>query len=358
MSCADVQQGSVVATARMAHGSLRLVPVMLALAVVLPDALAVAQRGRAPGARQASAPLDSEPDDELDGIGEDLEEDFGDSISDDDSIGDDDSVGDGDSIGDEDSPDDGGEGSSSAEISDFEGEVHQGEDDDGEAAGSGGPLRLRLTVGAGVGFFGYRMPRSAQREVLPDAPYAGFEGQLAVVGRLSETFWLSGQLRYRTSVGLQLEQMPQFGLPEEHPARVQGIELSVAPEFIFDWLQLSVPVGFATTVFSVPDDQFPAQGFAYGGPFLRPELGIELADGLWAHVGPELQFLVLYGGAMKDQGYVPGLAWGYVAMLSVAATEALVLSVGYQERRAMAESRFGPFEGVERLLSARVAGHF
>lgn len=243
----------------------------------------------------------------------------------------------------------------------FDGPVADGDgaEADSETEPEPGPaMRVEATVGLGVGTLGYRIPRGFTRELLPDTAFAAIEGQLAIAGRLSGQLWLRGQLAFRTSLGLELEVMPQFALPERLTARVQGLEASVAPEFAVGPVTMAIPLGVATTVFSAPDHYLPVAGFAYGGPMGRVEALLPLSDQLSVQAGAEVQWLVLQAGSLGDQGLDPGWSWGYQAALTVAVSGGLDVALSYQERRASASGALGVFEGVERLLSARATGRF
>lgn len=221
-------------------------------------------------------------------------------------------------------------------------------------------IALRFSAALGVGSFAFTRPIPQGVQRLRETPYAATEIALRVHVWPRDRFSIETLLVYQTSLGLELELTPLFGLPERIAARTQRIELSVAPAVRLGASAsapvLVFPVGFAYRTFVPEEHQYQVPRYNLGGPMLRAELSVKLGEVVTLRGGPEAQWIVVVGPSLRHEGACcsgVGLA-GQVA-LEAEVGEHVRVALAYREASSSVPVE-SLFEDVERLLTARIAG--
>lgn len=226
-------------------------------------------------------------------------------------------------------------------------------------------LRAEIGAGAGLGTRSFVRPTTEGIQRLGVAPFPAVDLGLALEGPLGPRWTLGAGVRYRTSLGLSVEERPAFALPNEIDVRAQRLELGVVPCWRFGAdaraLALAVPVGFALRTFAAEVQELATPTYNLAGPYLRAELVAPLGPGVTLRVGPEAHLLLFVGRALRNGGVEStGIALGAEASLRVALDRSIALEADYRESHALAghvddgES----FEDVERFATARITGAF
>ncbi len=271
--------------------------------------------------------------------------------------------------------DEGAASTSSAETAEpemiFEGDPSPDEapDADAQSAAASEPLSeatparaiaLRFSAALGIGSLTFTRPIPQGVQRLRETPYAATELALRVHVWPRDRFSIETLLVYQTSLGLELELTPLFGLPERIAARTQRVELSVAPAVRLGASAnapvLVFPLGFAYRTFVPEEHQYQVPRYNLGGPMLRAELSVKLGEVITLRAGPEAQWIVVVGPSLRHEGACcsgVGLA-GQVA-LEAEVGEHVRVALAYREASSSVPVE-SLFEDVERLLTARIAG--
>jgi hypothetical protein len=222
-------------------------------------------------------------------------------------------------------------------------------------------ISLHAAAGLGVGTLAFTLPTAQGVQRLPDTPFPAVELALRVHAVPRARVSLETLLAYQSSLGLELLLEPQFSLPERVDVRAHRLELSFAPVlrlFAKDGdVALAFPIGFAFHAFVPESHQYPTLAVhAFGGPQLRTELWLKLGELVRLRIGPELQWIVLVDGAMRGEGACcQGLAVGGQGVLEASVGPVFRVAFAYRESRTFVPV-VSRFEGVERFLTARIAG--
>ena len=232
------------------------------------------------------------------------------------------------------------------------------------AAGEPG-VRVQASVGLGFGTRALRRPIDVGTQRLPDTAFAAAEVALQALAWPNDAFALGFLLRYQTSVGLTVEEMPLFALPTPVDVRAAHAEASVAPTVRLgdsaQSLRLAFPVGFTLRTFWPEVHEMMTPSYSLTGPHLRVELIIPIGDALALRLGPEAQWIVSIDEDVRLQGIAAqGLALGGEAVLSLELGSSFAIELTYRDSHAFAASTVsGPtFEDVERFATGRFAGVF
>lgn len=224
-------------------------------------------------------------------------------------------------------------------------------------------LRAEVAGGMGLGTRSFVRPTDDGLQRLGVAPFPAADLGLRLEGWPGARFSLEALVRYRTSIGLSVEERPAFALPNEVDVRAQHVELALAPAWRLganvDAISLALPVGFALRTFWAEVHEHPTPSYALAGPYLRVELVVPLGRYVTVRVGPEAHGLFFVGRALRNGGVESlGIAVGAEAALRIALAEPLALEVGYRESHAFAGNTGDGqgFEDVERFATARLVG--
>jgi hypothetical protein len=224
---------------------------------------------------------------------------------------------------------------------------------------------LQASAGMGVGSRGFSRPHELGEQQLPDVAFPAAAVALRVEGWPDAPFSLTGLLRYRTSLGLEVQEHPPFALPNELGARAAHTELSVAPTFRLGddrarAFRLAVPVGLSVRSFWPDIRELVTPGYSLLGPFVRVELIAPLPPWLLLRVGPELQAILVLDQHMKKAGLEgQGLALGGELGVEVGPFLSwLSLELSYRESHAWVGNRSdGPdLADAERFVILSVRG--
>ncbi len=219
-------------------------------------------------------------------------------------------------------------------------------------------------VGFGFGTRAFRRPtQMATGQQLPTAFFPAAEVGLGVSVWPARRFSLELLLRYQSSIGLHVRQLPPFALPNQVSARAERAELSAAPAFRLgdgeSAPSLAFPIGVGVRTFWPTVHEQPLVGYSLLGPQLRAELVLPLAGVLRLRFGPELQWIVAVDHALRVEGVAAqGAAVGGEARLQARLGPVFRLELCYRESHAFASSEnAGPiFTDVERFATLRVSG--
>jgi hypothetical protein len=143
--------------------------------------------------------------------------------------------------------------------------------------------------------------------------------------------------------------------------RTQDVALSAAPAVrLGDGPHdptLAFPIGFGFEAFTPETDQYGVVEYSFGGPFLRPELWLDLGEQVSLRVGPEAQWLLVIDNALRRQKIGgQGLALGGQGSIEARLGSVFRLALVYRESHASIGGTRGDFSNVERFLTARLAG--
>jgi hypothetical protein len=221
-------------------------------------------------------------------------------------------------------------------------------------------IALHAAVGLGVGTLSFTRPTSVGVQRLQDTAFAATEVAVRVHAFPADSFSFEVLLAYQTSVGLMLEFEPLFALPERIDVRAQRLELSGAPVLQLGGsdsrFTLAFPLGVVLRAFMPEVHEYPVEKYALAGPHLRAELWIRLGELVRLRIGPELQWIVLIDGAMRDQGACcQGVAAGGQGALEASIGPVFRVAFAYRETRSFVPA-VSRFQDVERMLTARFAG--
>jgi len=115
---------------------------------------------------------------------------------------------------------------------------------------------------------------------------------------------------------------------------------------------LAFPIGFALRAFTPEVHEYPVKNYAFGGPQLRAELWLQLGELVRLRLGPEVQWIVLIDGPMRNE---EGIAAGAQGALEATVGPLFRVAFAYRETRSFVP--LAPrFKDVERYLTARIAG--
>jgi hypothetical protein len=226
-------------------------------------------------------------------------------------------------------------------------------------------FELRVHAGMGMGSRSFERPVASGVQRLGGAAFAAADVGLQAEGRLSGRFALGVRLDYHSSLGLSVQEDTLFGLPNEVSVRVQRMAGAVVPSLRFgdasDSLALAVPIGFGARTFWHQLHGLQTPNYTLAGPEMRIELVAPFGDLVTVRVGPELQWLVFVGKAVRREGVSSsGLALGGEVVVTLHLTDVLDIGLSYRESHAFASGEGGAadFEDVERFGTARVGGTF
>jgi hypothetical protein len=245
---------------------------------------------------------------------------------------------------------------------------------DAEAA-SGGAQRdaprergfvVDVHLGFGVGSTRYERPLpdgSAQR--LPESAFAAIDTGLRLLLPDSGRMSLSAALRYRSSLGFQVEESPPFALDSTQDVRVQHIELSARSLWRIGesgWTPaLGVELGVAIASF-VPElhDRLTPK-YALAGPLLRALGRLQPLDWLQLQLGPELGWIALVDGSLGEDGTGAGdqgLSLGAEASARASLFEGLSLELGARSAMVFVASdgERADFENAARFVTLGLVG--
>ena len=225
---------------------------------------------------------------------------------------------------------------------------------------SGGDLVLHAATGVGVGTLSFARPIAQGVQRLPATAFAALELALRAHAWPHDALSLETLLAYQTSIGLELQFDPLFGLPEEIDVRTQSFEVSAAPVLRLgeedSGIALAFPVGFAFRSFVTEVHEFPVAGYGVGGPLLRAEFWLRLGELVRLRIGPEAQWIVIVDGPMRREGACcQGVAIGGQGVLEASVGPVFRVAFAYHESRAFVPLDYR-FEDVVRYLTARIAG--
>ena len=223
---------------------------------------------------------------------------------------------------------------------------------------------LDVQLGFGVGSERWERPAAdGTAQELPDSAFAALDAGLRL--RLPQTgrFALSTALRYRSSLGYRVEQRPLFALPSEQDVRVQRLELSARAAWLAAagaWrptLGIELAVALASFVPELHDRLAPK--YALAGPVLRPFGALEPVDWLSLELGPELWWIAVVDGDLRDDGVrAQGFGLGAEAKARARVAPGFALELDFRSGVAFVDSRGDrvDFESAERFLTLGVVG--
>jgi hypothetical protein len=233
----------------------------------------------------------------------------------------------------------------------------------GSDADTGPILRARVAVGAGVGTRSVRRPigPSAEQQV-PTAVFPAADVGMAVRLWPEAAFAFDVSLRYRTSIGLTLEERPLFALPNEVDVRSEHVELGVAPSWrlsdAVESARFGIPVGMSLRNFWPTAHQLATPRYTLFGPYVRVELDLPLGSVARLRLAPEAQMFFIVGTDLLDNGVSsPGVALGGEASLQFRLSQRFLLDVSYRQSNALASTTgSASFRDVERFVTAGFSG--
>jgi hypothetical protein len=222
-------------------------------------------------------------------------------------------------------------------------------------------VRLQLGAGAGIGALGFTRPVAVGRQTLPDTQFAASELFMRAHVNPEEPLSLEGSLVYQSSVGLELELEPLFGLPEQLDVRIQRVELSAAPVVRLGddprSPALAFPLGVSFSAFSSGVPQYPIDDYRLAGPHVRVEVWLPLLSWAALRLGPEAQWLLLLDASLRDRGACcQGVAVGGQGSLEAAIGSTLRLALSYRQSHAFVGGGDDRFRDLERFATLRIAG--
>jgi hypothetical protein len=222
-------------------------------------------------------------------------------------------------------------------------------------------VKLQVSAGAGMGTLSFTRPTAAGAQTLPRTAFPA----AAITMRLqlwpSQQSSLEFSVAYQTSLGLELETEPLFGLSQSVPTRTERAELSAAPVIRLGTsasaLALAFPVSFAFRAFVPELHQFGLPKYVIGGPQLRVELIAPLGELVSLRVGPEAQWLLIVDGSLSREGACcQGGSIGGQASLEGNVGPTFSVFVTYRETHGQVGSGQRKFIDLERYLTANIAG--
>lgn len=225
-------------------------------------------------------------------------------------------------------------------------------------------LTTEITGGMGIGTRSFERPTAAGgTQRLSASAFPAIDLGLKLQGWPERRFALAAVARYQTSVGLHVQEQPDFAPINEVDVRAQHIEVGAVPRFRLaedpDALAIAFPFGFTVRTFwaDVRDLQTPS--YTLAGPHLRVEVIAPLGRHVRLRIGPELHALLFVGRDLRDGGTESlGLSLGGEAALRVRLGEVFAAELAYREAHAFVahESDGEGFEDVERFATLRLVG--
>ena len=231
------------------------------------------------------------------------------------------------------------------------------------APASGAAVEAQLSLGAGIGTRSFLRPTTLGAQRLNDVLFPAVDVGLALHAWPDDSFSLGVLLRYQSSLGLEIDERPLFGLPTSLDVRAERIEVSVAPTFRLGDSSTSValgfPLGFAMRTFWPEANEFRTPGYSLAGPQLRAELIIPFSESFGLRLGPELIWALAIDDSITSQGVASqAIAIGGEAALHLQLGAVLGIELCYRESHAFASTTVTTalFEDVERFAVVRLVG--
>ena len=115
-----------------------------------------------------------------------------------------------------------------------------------------------------------------ERLAAPGEAFPAVDAGLRVRAWPADSFALEFLLRYETSIGMSVEQGPQFAPENDVSIHASRVELSIAPTFRLgdgpSSVALLFPLGFGLRTLWPEVHTLPVPGYTLGGPQARAEL--------------------------------------------------------------------------------------
>lgn len=241
----------------------------------------------------------------------------------------------------------------------------EGEENAEAPAESHGPAEVvvRASLGAGIGTRSFLRPTKLGAQRLDDVLFPAADVALSVDVWPRDSFSLGMLLRYQSSLGLEINEHPQFALPTTLDARAERLEVTVAPTFALgdgpSSVALAFPLGFGMRTFWPEANEYRTPGYSLAGPQLRAELHIPFSDSFGLRLGPELLWAVALDDSLTSQGVdSQAIAIGGEAALHIQLGAVIGIELCYRESHAFASTTITTalFEDVERFVVARLVG--
>lgn len=217
---------------------------------------------------------------------------------------------------------------------------------------------LQITGGLGMGTRAFSLPGPLTPVRLDTAlfPAAGLALQGRYLpraqGRLS---WL-GAAEFWTSMGLNTRDARPDGTVRDSASRAQRLELQGGLGYRLGRARhapvLEPELAWAFRFFSA-DASLSLPDFSLSGPLLRLGLQLPMAAGrLWLGLSPELQWLAVVDGDLKDLGVNPmGATVGWAIEAGVHALPILDVALHYRESHALLGAADGEVDDIERFVT-------
>jgi hypothetical protein len=223
---------------------------------------------------------------------------------------------------------------------------------------------VHLAFGVGSTRFERPLPDATSQE-LRDAPFAALDTGLRVHLPDWDRTSLSAALRYRSSLGFQVEESPLFALDATQDVRVQRIEMSarslwrIGDGGVAPALGVELGVALATFVPELHDRSTPK--YALAGPVLRPIGRIEPLDWLSLQIGPEVGFIALVDGSLGEDGSgagEQGLSFGAEVSARARVCPGLSIELGARSAITLVDSDGdrADFEDAVRFVTLGLVG--
>jgi hypothetical protein len=188
-------------------------------------------------------------------------------------------------------------------------------------------------------------------------PVAGVALELAHVASRTVSIGVLG--RYQTSVGLDIVELHTDGSKVPIEVRAHRFEGGLTPTFHFDerrlWA-LALCAGYGVLGFR-PLLHLVTPAYTLSGPFVRAQLQLPVfTKVLRLRAGPEGQWIVHVGGALKERGMdAMGVALGGEAALELSLGRHISVHASYREAwSVIASSQARSFKDIARFATAGV----
>jgi hypothetical protein len=225
-------------------------------------------------------------------------------------------------------------------------------------------VRIQAFAGGGMGMRSFRRTvRDMGVQRMDDVSFPAVDAGLRVRAWPADSFALEFLLHYETSIGMSVEQDPQFALENDVSIRASRVELSIAPTFRLgdgpSSVALLFPLGFGLRTLWPEVHTLPVPGYTLGGPQARAELEIPFLEIVTLRLGPEAQWIVMIDQSLQEDrvGYL-GVAIGGEALLQVQISTLVGLEFAYRESHAMVPTSVSgeTFFDIERFITGRLSG--
>jgi hypothetical protein len=220
-------------------------------------------------------------------------------------------------------------------------------------------VHVALAGGIGLGVRDFALPTEVGIVRLTTDPFPaatislGIDVEPSARGRVS----VGGGLRYATSVGLRADDTRTDGSTRNTASRSQRLDLEAGATLrLADGegaVALSALVGWGVRIFS-SEAPVTLPDYAIGGPSLRALLVVPVSTRFTVTAGPDVQWVVHVGDALRDAGVsTGGAALGAELAVRFGLTDTLSLEAWYRESHALLSSTRGDATDVERWTALR-----